>query len=177
MQKNKAFTLIELLVVITILMIIMTVTYMPYAHHQKKTLLRQWAREVTQSMTEARNFALHWLDTWSGNLNIWLYFSSGATDIVYYAYPLEENMDINTLKEAYKYKTKKLPQGIQIDSVAWESSPYLFEFHAITWSWSYTSESTIDINISYQWSESPVLQSTIRYRTDAFISDIIGNNG
>jgi prepilin-type N-terminal cleavage/methylation domain-containing protein len=63
MNKIVAFTLIELIIVITIITIISLATYMPYAHHQKKTLIKQGAREITQSLSEVRNFALHGLSS------------------------------------------------------------------------------------------------------------------
>jgi prepilin-type N-terminal cleavage/methylation domain-containing protein len=65
MIKNKAFTLIELMIVITIFSIISLATYLPYAHHQKKTLIKQAAREVTQSLSDARNLATNGLSTFS----------------------------------------------------------------------------------------------------------------
>jgi prepilin-type N-terminal cleavage/methylation domain-containing protein len=71
MNNNRAFTLIELMIVITIISIISLATYIPYAHHQKKTLIKQAAREITQSLSEARNLAINGLSTLSGaNLNV-----------------------------------------------------------------------------------------------------------
>ena len=63
--KCSAFTLIELMVVITIMSIVMFASYLPYAHHQKKTLLKQASREISQSLSDARNLAIHGLDTGS----------------------------------------------------------------------------------------------------------------
>jgi prepilin-type N-terminal cleavage/methylation domain-containing protein len=70
MNHKNAFTLIELMVVITIMGIIMFTSYIPYQYHQKKTALKLAAREVSQSLSEARNLALHGLDTGSGNLSL-----------------------------------------------------------------------------------------------------------
>ncbi|NDK10171.1 prepilin-type N-terminal cleavage/methylation domain-containing protein [Candidatus Gracilibacteria bacterium] len=172
MISNKGgFTLIELLVVITILFIIMTMTYLPYAHHQKKTLLKQGAREISQSLSEARNFALHGLDTGAGNLSIGLYFAPGTTQIEYYAYPLNETINEDSLNQDNLYKTKKLPKGIEVDSVGGSTDGYLFNFEAITASGAHMGESEIDIIISYQGSESPVLQKNISYYPKSSISD------
>lgn len=130
--SRSAFTLLEIMVVITIMSIMMMAVYMPYAHHQKKTLLRQAAREVSQSLSDARNFAIHGLDTGSGNLSIGLYFPDTATEIQYFAYPFAETLDINNLNPEYLYKTKKLPQGTQIENIGSTDGPYLFEFQAIS---------------------------------------------
>lgn len=54
-----AFTLLELMIVITIIGIISMATYMPYAHHQKKVLIKQATREISQSLSEVRNLAVN----------------------------------------------------------------------------------------------------------------------
>jgi len=64
-KQTSAFTLIELIIVMTIIGIVSIATYFPYAHHQKKTLVAQALREIAQSLSEARNLALHGLDTGS----------------------------------------------------------------------------------------------------------------
>jgi len=82
--KIKGFTLIELIVVISIIAIISLASYFPYAHHQKKVLLKQASREIAQSFSEARNFSLNGLNTGSGNLNVGLYIPQTATFLAYY---------------------------------------------------------------------------------------------
>jgi prepilin-type N-terminal cleavage/methylation domain-containing protein len=85
MNKKSGFTIIELMIVITMISIISLATYMPYAHHQKKTLIKQAAREITQSLSEARNLATNGLSTLSGaSLHVGLYFPPAATQIDYY---------------------------------------------------------------------------------------------
>ena len=44
-SRYSWFTLIELMVVITIVGIVSLATYMPYAHHQKKTIVKQAVKE------------------------------------------------------------------------------------------------------------------------------------
>lgn len=61
--SHTAFTLIELMVVITIMSILMFASYIPYEHHQKKVTLRLAAKEISQSLSEARNLAIYGLDT------------------------------------------------------------------------------------------------------------------
>jgi len=80
-MKNRyqpnAFSLLELIVVITIIGIISMAAYLPYAHHQKKVLVKQAAREVTQSLSDARNLAINGLSESGGsNLNVALLFES-----------------------------------------------------------------------------------------------------
>jgi len=43
---------------------------MPYAHHQKKTLVKQAVKELSQTLSESRNLAIHGLDTGSGNVYV-----------------------------------------------------------------------------------------------------------
>jgi Tfp pilus assembly protein PilE len=47
------------MVVVTIIGIISLATYMPYAHHQKKTLVKQAVKELSQTLSESRNLAIH----------------------------------------------------------------------------------------------------------------------
>lgn len=166
-----AFTLIEFMVVMTIMFMLAMLTYVPYAHHQKKVLLQQWAREVSQSLSEARNLALHGFDTWSGNLNIWLYFWSWSTQLEYYT--STGSIDIANLASATLYKSKNLPAGVEIQSVDGRGDNFLFVFERIKWDLTLTPSVTgeVDIDLSYKWATSSVLQSTVRYYPTSFISD------
>ncbi len=173
-KNEKWFTLIELMVVITIISMISLATYLPYAHHQKKVLLKQANREISQSLSEARNLATNGLDTGSGNLNVALYLDEQATQIVYYT----STGFIDFLNMWQIYKTKQLPQGIQIDAIAWNSEKSIFSFSAIFGTGSLEQESSgiftgdiIDISSSYKWSSSPVLQGKIIYYMRSYISD------
>ena len=172
MNKKRAFTLIELMIVITIISIISLATYIPYAHHQKKALIKQAAREITQSLSEARNLALNWLSTlsWS-NFDVWIYFSSWATQIDYYT--STGTLDILSLP-ANIYKSKKFPQGMKVDTIDGSSGDKLIHFSAISGSWYISNtpfSNDIHINISYRWATNPILQKNITYYTKSFISD------
>lgn len=182
-----AFTLIELMVVVTILAIVSMATYIPYAHHQKKMLVKQGVKEITQSLTEARNLAINGINTWSGNLNVWLYFGSWATEIIYYTLPYTQNFniisssDINptAIANAEVHKVKELPQGVKISGVSISNTASLFSYDAITWSGRFLTEGIytppvddiILIDVSYKGDTSPVLQKTIEYYTQSYISD------
>ena len=102
-HSRSGFTLIELLVVITIMVIVLLATYIPYAHHQKKVLIKQWAKELVQSLTEARNLAINGLRSGSGNVNVGLYFTSKATQIDYYI----STWSLDIASPPAIYKTKK----------------------------------------------------------------------
>lgn len=172
----KGFTLIELIVVITIIAIISLATYMPYAHHQKKVLLKQAAREISQSLIQSRNFALNWLNTWSGNVNVALYFDIEAEELIYYA--STGSLNIWSLSDDKIYQKKILPVGVQVDAIAGNSEKTLFTFSSIfatgailqEISWNLSDE-VVDIDISYKWANSPILQKTIHYYKKSYISD------
>lgn len=177
LHNKNAFTLIELMVVVTIIVIVSLATYLPYAHHQKKVLLKQWVKEIVQSITEARNLAINGINTWSGNLNVGVFFSPNAEEIIYYTQQFETPFDLASLPSS-AYKTKKLPPGIQIDSITSATDTTLFWFSAISWDLNlltsdttYTLTDNIKIQVSYKWSTSPVLQKEIEYYTQSFISD------
>lgn len=170
MKKNQAFTLIELMVVITIMGIIMFASYIPYEFHQKKTALRVAAREVSQSLSDARNLAIHGLDSGSGNLSVGLYFASGATQIEYYAYPYTLTMNTGTLDTAYKIRSKKLPRGVNVYSIAGAPQDYFISFGAIHGSGAIT-EDTVSIILSYGNSNDAVLQREVTFYTQTHISD------
>lgn len=172
----KAFTLIELIVVITIISIISLATYMPYAHHQKKVLLKQSAKEISQSIVQSRNLALNGLNTGWGNVNVGLYFDREAQDLIYYA--STGALTISTLNSDDIYMQKSLPAWVQVDSIAWKHEKTLFTFSSIFGTGSISQEvswaiadDVIDINISYKGASSSVLQKTIHYYRKSHISE------
>jgi len=170
----KAFTLIELIVVITIIGIISVSTYLPYAHHQKKVLLKQAAREISQSLRDARSLAINGLDSGSWNLNIALFLEPNSRDILYYSYPFDTTITLWDIVSMDEYKKKILPLWVAIDTIDSSGSGVLFTFDAISWSGWYdglTPAQEVLINLSYSNSTSPVLQKEIRYYTQSYISD------
>lgn len=170
----RAFTLIELLIVITIIGIISVTTYIPYAHHQKKVLLNQAAREVSQSLRDARSLAINGFNTWSWNVSVALFFWSGSNEIVYYTYPFEQSISLSDFSSGEVYLTKKLPKWVEIESIGWSSQDVLMSFEAISWSGSvepFLGSWSIDILTSYAGSTESVLQKEIRYYPRSYISD------
>jgi prepilin-type N-terminal cleavage/methylation domain-containing protein len=59
---KKAFTLIEFMIAITIISILMVMTYAPYNYYSNKAKVRVTAKEISQSLYESRNLAIHGLD-------------------------------------------------------------------------------------------------------------------
>ena len=182
---TSAFTLIEFMVAISIFFIISATSYIPYSHYQKKWLLNQGVKEITQSIYESRNLSINGMDTGSGNISLWLYFDTSEwknTSITFFSYPhsFTGSQIIHSETSEIKIeKIKKLPKWIQIDSIWWKDKFLIFS-EAITGKWSYfywnpTKESftgnTIDIDISYKWATSSSLQKQIHYYTRGNIAD------
>lgn len=191
-KKNTWFTLIELMVVITIFSILLISSYVPYAYIQNKTFLKIWAKDVSQSIYQARNLAINGFEGEASiktNSSIWVYFDASRPNVIeYFSYPYnidewliipQSGTDIKKIKEIV------LPKWVQIDGVSWKSK-FLFFFNAITWKWDYyywapwsTIKSKIDItiqkdvliDISFKWSTSPNLQKHITYYTPTHIID------
>lgn len=173
MKYNSAswFTLIELMVVITIIGIISLATYMPYDHHQKKTLVKQAVKELGQTLTESRNLAIHGLDTGSGNVYVWVYIEAWSQKIDYFTATWA--LDILNLPSTV-YKTKTLPRWVEVFSINGdEDQSVLMSFSPITGSWNLvgTSGDIVSFILSYKWTTSPVLQKELTYYRKSFISD------
>ncbi len=169
-KQNLGFTLIELMVVITIIGIISLATYMPYAHHQKKTLVKQAVKEVSQTLSESRNLAIHGLDTGSWNVYVWIDLIPWAKKIDYYT----STWGLNLFIAENIYKTKQLPTGVEIVSINWDdTTPVYMSFSPITGSWEilWTSWDTMSLIVWYKWTTSKILQKELMYYRKSFISD------
>lgn len=158
------------MVVITIIGIISLATYMPYAHHQKKTLVKQAAKELSQTLSESRNLAIHGLDTGSWNVYVWIDLIPWAWKIDYYT----ATGGLNLFASENLFKTKQLPTWVQIFSINWdETTPVYMDFSPITGSWEilWTSWDTVSVIVSYKWTSSDILQKELIYYRKSFISD------
>ncbi len=176
-DNKKAFSLIELLVVITILIIVSLLIYSPYLFYRQKALLRQWVKEVSKSIYEARNIAMNWSTSWSWNLSIWIYFDSSNNDtITFLSYPYSftgTQITRTPWPDIKILKTIKLPEWIEIEKV-WGQDNALFFFSSIFWEWKYyyfdpsrqefpLTDNKIDIDINYDGATIDILKKKIFY--------------
>ena len=195
-----AFTLIELLIVIMILGMMLTATYAPYSHYQKKALLKQGQKEIVQSIYEARNLAINGLnfDDWANikNVSVWLYMDTSnalKTNLTYFSYPHQTNEtslgDPTLLPSDRIIKTKDLPNHIWLDAMERNGAPlpagqqqFLFLYNAINGDWRYYAwnwawglseviDTEVDVNISYKWATTDSLRDEIIYYTETYIAD------
>lgn len=184
-KNNKDwFTFIELVVVITIVSILMLMSYAPYSFYNKKAQLKISAKQVSKILYETRNLAIHWLSSWTWNVSVWVYFDSSdinKNSMKIFTYPIDYtssqiiidswNPDIKILREL------NLQKYVEIDSIWWQSN-WLFFFEAITWKWEFSYFDTskhifslkeIPIKISY--ADNNLLKKEIIYVTETNIVD------
>ena len=185
-NTKSAYTLIELIVVISIIMFLTVMTYVPYNFYSNKEKVRLWAKEISQTLSEARNMAINWLSNSNSNLKIWIYFDKNTGNkIRYLSYPysfsgtykVEEDLtqNIRLIKE------KQIPEFISINKIN-DKENMLFLYDSITWdislktinSWlaqTYTSTWILEINFWFKWADSGSLTKTVKYNTKTFITD------
>lgn len=176
----------------------LTATYAPYSHYQKKALLKQWKKEIVQSIYEARNLAINGLDRGWKNVSVWLYMDGSTNDwklrLSYYGYPYDPTdpdfqpsaIPLESVVDLIKHKD--LPNNIWIEAMEKDWDPllpgqkqFLFFFDAISWKGTYyfwngwwltqVTEPEIDVNISYKWANTPTLNWEITYYTNTYIAD------
>ncbi len=136
--EKKAFTLFELIVAISIVMILMMMTFAPYSYFQNKAKLKLSAREISQSFYEARNMAVSWIKDINWNKSIWIYMTTNQPDnnkIIFFSYPY--NIDENSINNIELWDTKilkikLLQDGIKINDL-WGSNSVLFFYNSIYW--------------------------------------------
>ncbi len=183
----KAFTLMELMVTITIMMLLSWAIYLNFAYSQTRMNLKLTAKDVSQSLYNARNMAINWLDSSSWNVSVWVYFDNSNdknNKISFFTYPYD--LDINS-EDLLETSSKKLLKEIDFYKIiklndVGSKDKFLFFFQAITWSWSYYYRDdtpwkksfvgdSIDIKISINQSESSNSIKEIKYITSTNIID------
>ena len=155
-------------------MIISIGIYAPYTVYQKTAVVKQAGKEVSQSLLEARNMALHGLENSGNNLDIGLVFDTTNNKLIYKWYPFQEDGTISTTSQVIKEKT--LPAWIIIESIAWESNEREFLFRAISWEILYRPNINpllipIPIEISFMWDNSSLFRISLQYDPRSFITD------
>jgi hypothetical protein len=132
--------------------------------------VKQAVKELSQTLSESRNLAIHWLDTGSWNVYVWIDLIPWAKTIDYYT----STGWINLFIPENLYKTKQLPTWVEIFSVNGDdTTPVYMNFSPISGSWEVLGASwdTIAIVVSYKWTTSDVLQKELIYYRKSFISD------
>lgn len=181
--NTKAFTLIELIVVITIMFILSMMVYAPYHHFQTKQKVRNSTKIIAQTLYEARGLAINGINSWSGNVSIWVYFWSGSEDIILYKYKLGVNSDYKN-ESLYLLEKRHLEPWVEIIWVeGWSKRDNgLFVFTAITWSGAYyyyngvkqefaDPDNVLDIHIGFKWVKNWNLSEKVEYYTKTYIAD------
>jgi hypothetical protein len=160
-------------------------TYVPYSFYSNKEKVRITAKEVSQSLWEARNMAINGLSNLNSNVQIGLYFDKNFWNKVrYLSYPYDfsgtyiTNEDIS--KNIRLIKDKTLPDSVNITSIN-DKENMLLIFHSISWSldtkyYDGTSFKTysswwINVNFWFKWVVSWPLSKIVKYNTKTFITD------
>lgn len=179
-MNSRAFTLLELMITITLFLMVSITIYVPYHFYQQKSHLKIATKQVEQFIQTARNSAVY--GTASGsNLSFGLYLESGSQGGVFlFTYPFTQETETLS-RDTSIARQLQLEPWVYVESIANYSNMLLF-FEAISWKaqllyWDnagikneYTSN-TLDIDLSYKWSDSQALQKTIRYYVDTHITD------
>lgn len=184
--SKKAYTLIELMVAITIITIMTIMTYVPYSFYSNKEKVRTTAKEISQTLLDARNKAINWLSNSTSNVQIWVYFDKNAGNkISYLSYPYDFSWTYIISEDLSQnirlIKEKVIPEGIIINNIDSKDN-MLFIFKSITWDlemrynngWlfqTYTSTWLVNINFWFKWSSSWPLSKTVKYNIKTFITD------
>ena len=154
--KRAGFTIVELMIVISILILVFTFVYLPYAHFQEKVKIKQAVREAAQAINETRNLAINWVEDlnedWDlENRSIGVYFTTEKwkNDKIYFIGSpnntginddpfLAQNVSVESIisypdKESYDWagsrlikETRALPSGTQFEWVYIEWEPDLW---------------------------------------------------
>ncbi len=184
-DSKKAYTLIELMVVITIIAIMTIVTYVPYSFYSNKEKVRITAKEVSQSLWEAKNMAINGLSNSTSNVQIGLYFDKNSWNkLRYLSYPYDFSGTYITSEDISQnirlIKDKALPDSVNISSIN-DKENMLFIFHSISWSldtkyYDWTNFQTyaswdLDIHFWFKWVISWPLSKIVKYNTKTFITD------
>ncbi|NUJ98033.1 type II secretion system protein [Candidatus Gracilibacteria bacterium] len=186
LKNIKAFSLLELIVVITLIGIMLLVTYAPYSYYQTKAKVRMTIKDVAQSIYEARNMAINGYNEGSGSISVGLFFDVDTTPntITFFSFPYsytgtqiipQDNGIIKIIKK------EEFPSGVQVKDIGGYKKGLLF-FQAISGDGSYFywentpekkefEEDYIAIKIAYGDSSSNNLSGIVKYYTPTNIVD------
>lgn len=161
LRDKKWFTLIELIISITIFLILVVSSYMPYAYYQNKAKLKIATKEISQWIYEARKLSINGYmintgstSTWVVNASIWIYLDSeNNNEMRIFSFPYSMTgsdiniADIEDITEVWGKKNNielvkqiLFPRWIQISDLSSDSDDYqniIIIYEAISWSWIY----------------------------------------
>ncbi len=170
-KQSKAFTFIEMLIVISLLLLLVTFTYLPYSHYQQKIKIKQVIREWSQTLIETRNLAINWYDelneiSWDiENRSMGVYFSVDESEhtnayIISFPFSMVPADAANLLltdpsvirpRSWKKYPfVRPLPSWTQYESIAWEAKWALFFYEAISGDGTYFALDWVQANEIWQ---------------------------
>lgn len=172
MKFNKSwFTLIELMISITILMILVVMSFVPYSYYNNISKVKLASKDISQSISEARNLAINWLDKSWVNQSIAIYFDlNDKNKIKYYSFNYNSWITSLAFNNSSFLKEKVLPEWVEITSLSWNTDKVIY-FNSIYWSWvileksnlSTLNSDSLNIKVSYKWSLNPKLNKNIIY--------------
>lgn len=187
MKKTASwFTLIELMIAITIFLILVMMTYANYTFYQNIAKVKLSLKEISQSLSRARNMASSWYQKDNINQKIWVLFEKEKNIIKYYNFNYNSWVildylkdDVNLLKQEY------LQQNIKISniSLSWSNDleKVLVVFSSIYWTWWFykvdttwiteMTEKEINFTISFKNANSFPLKRWLDYNKITNISD------
>jgi len=184
-KKNKAFTLLELIIVITIIGIVSMMIFTPYNYFQKKAELKLALKNISKTLSEARNNSIFWVLSWTTNQSVWVYFENNKNKIKIYNYPYNFwTWSQITLDNIFLKKEINIWPNIKIDKIE-ENKKVLFLYSAISGklnifsfdSWKKqklidkNNDNIIQIWVWYKTTKSWGLYKILKYYTKTYITD------
>lgn len=178
LNNNWWFTLIELLIAITIFMILVVMSFVPYQYYSNIAKVKLASKEISQSISEARNTAINWYDDSWTNQSIGIYFDASNNKVKLFSFNYSSWITANMINNNdYLLKQRELPEWVQIDNVSWNDKVLLY-FSSIYWVPKLYDENAnlinldeVDFNISFKWSTNPALNKTVKFYKKTNLTD------
>ena len=178
--NNSWFSLIEMLIAITIFFIIVIMTYVNYAFYQNIASVRIWVKEVSQSISEARNMAINWFDkNWINQSVIINFDTSNNQEISFYS--VYHTWSINDIDlSSDPIKIRQLHRWIEFCNFSWWYDNIFILFNSISWVWEIYNynwysflgiANDISFDISYKWATLWPLKKEITYYKNTNVID------
>ena len=187
-NKNLWFTLIEMMIAITIFFIIVVMAYANYSFYQNIASVKIWAKQVSQSIWEARNMSINWFKKNETNQSIWILFDTNADNnksLKVYSYNYSTWTTEISLDDSDIIREISLQRWVELSSltwnIAWNIDSIMIYFSSIYWTgglykivdWSLEELEIddIEISISYKGSTNSLLKRDIRYYKNTNLID------